>query len=73
MNNLIKVVGVRVTGSLYSQLKEVSGARGEDVSDFIRRAILKELGTLNLLSRYQMKALGLEVSDRQKQNGEAHP
>ena len=73
MSNLIKVVGVRVTGGLYSQLREVSGARGEDVSDFVRRAILKELATLNLLSSYQIKALGLEAFDHQKQNGDAHP
>ena len=73
MSNLIKVVGVRVTSSLYSQIKEVSRARGEDVSDFVRRAILKELATLNLLSLDQMKALGMEVSYQQKQNGETHP
>ena len=62
-----------MTENLYSQLKVVSGARGEDVSDFVRRAILKELATLNLLPLDQMKALGMVVKDCQKQNGESPP
>jgi hypothetical protein len=62
MTNLIKVVCVRVTPELYSKLRTVSDARGEDVSDFIRRAILKELGTLNFLSINQKKALGMELA-----------
>jgi len=59
MSNLVKVVGVRVTEDLYSQLKAVSEARGEDVSDFIRRAVLKELASLSFLSNSQKKALGV--------------
>ena len=60
MRNLIKVVGVRVTDNLYSQLKAVSNARGEDVSDFVRRAILKVLARLSFLSSEQKKALGIK-------------
>ena len=59
MPNLVKVVGVRVTEDLYSKLRTVSEARGEDVSDFIRRAILKELAYLSYLSEDQEKALGV--------------
>ena len=62
MTNLEKVVGVRVTQDLYSKLRTISKARGEDVSDFIRRATLKELGYLNFLSTDQKKALGMEVT-----------
>jgi len=60
MNNLTKVVGVRVTENLYSKLVSTSEARGEDVSDFVRRAILKELASLSFLSPEQKKALGIK-------------
>ena len=59
MRNLVKILGVRVTENLYSKLKIVSNARGEDVSDFVRRAILKELAFLGYLSEDQKKALGI--------------
>ena len=64
MLNLIKVVGVRVTDELYAQLRAISNARGEDVSDFVRRAILKELASLSFLPPEQKKALGLKVENR---------
>jgi len=59
MQNLVKVVGVRVSKRLYLKLRTVSHARGEDVSDFIRRAILKELASLSFLSKEEKKALGV--------------
>ena len=59
MSNLIKVLGFRVTTKLYLKLRSVSEARGEDVSDFIRRAVLKELASLSYLSKDQKKALGV--------------
>jgi hypothetical protein len=58
--NLEKVVGVRVTKELYNMLGEVCTARGEDVADFIRRAILKELASLSFLPAEQKKALGIK-------------
>jgi len=61
LTNLAKVVGVRVTEELYSLLRIVCEARGEDVSDFIRRAVLKELASLSFLSVDQKKALGIKV------------
>jgi predicted DNA-binding protein len=60
MKNLSKVVGVRVTENLYLKLRKISNARGEDTSDFVRRAILKELASLNFLSAEQKKALGIK-------------
>ena len=60
MKNLTKVVGVRVTKVLYSKLRTVTNARGEDVSDFVRRAILKELASLSFLPETQKKALGIK-------------
>ena len=64
MSNLVKVLGVRVTKDLYSKLRIISDARGEDVSDFIRRAILKELAFLSYLSEDQKKALGIRARSR---------
>jgi hypothetical protein len=61
MSNLIKVVGVRVTDSLYTQLRIISNDRGEVVSDFVRRAVLKELASLSFLSPEQKKALGIKL------------
>ncbi len=40
-------------------LKKVSHDRGEDVSDFVRRAVYKELASLDFLSKEQKKALGV--------------
>ena len=60
MQNLTRVVGVRVTEGLYSKLGAISEARGEDISDFIRRAILKELASLGSLPEDQKKALGIK-------------
>lgn len=40
-------------------LKRVCKARGEDLSDFVRRAIYKELANLSFLPEEQKKALGL--------------
>jgi len=40
-------------------LKKICQDRGEDLSDFVRRAIYKELADLNFLPKEQKKALGL--------------
>jgi len=61
MSNLIKVVGVRITEDAYTKLKTIANARGEDISDFIRRAILKEFAALNFLSEFESKALGVNL------------
>jgi len=41
-------------------LKKVCKARGEDVSDFVRRSVRKELARLCYLSDEDKKALGVE-------------
>ena len=61
MSNLAKVIGARVSKDLYTTLTAVSKARGEDTSDFIRRAILKELASLSFLSELEKKALGIST------------
>lgn len=59
MKNLTRTVGVRLTPEIDDLLREVSSARGEDVSDFMRRSVLRELASLSFLSDVQKKALGV--------------
>ena len=55
---------VRVSEDLKNLVRSVAVARGEDLSDFIRRAILKELASLSFLSDDQKKALGFKEYPR---------
>jgi hypothetical protein len=55
----MKMIGVRLPNEHIVLLKKVCKARGEDLSDFVRRAIYKELATLSFLPKEQKKALGL--------------
>lgn len=58
MSNL--TIGVRVSEEDRKLLDIVCKARGEDLSDFVRRSIRKELGSLSFLSSEQKKALGMK-------------
>jgi hypothetical protein len=42
-------------------LKRVCEARGENLSSFIRRAIKKELASLNFYSDFDKKSLGIST------------
>jgi len=64
MVKLTKQIGVRLPEQTYSLLKEIAKFRGEDLSDFVRRAIYKELATLSFLSNTQKKALGLYQKEK---------
>ncbi len=44
---------------LKDMLRKVSEARGEDMSDFVRRAIKRELARLSFLPEEEKKALGV--------------
>jgi len=57
-------IGFRVNEELHKLLKRVCEQRGEDVSDFIRRAVLKELANLSFLPEEQKKALGIKEVQR---------
>ena len=52
-------IGVRLRGSDRELLDKVCQLRGEDLSDFVRRAVKLELARLNYLSAEQAKALGV--------------
>ena len=56
---LTTTIGVRLEPKDKKLLEKVCKARGEDVSDFIRRAIRKELASLSFYSDETKKALGL--------------
>lgn len=55
------VIGVRVTAEDKELLEKVSKARGEDISDFVRRAFRKELASLSYLTDADKKALGVPI------------
>ncbi len=57
---LDQIVGVRFHTEDKQLLQKVSEARGEDLSDFIRRAVRKELASLNYYSTDVKKALGVK-------------
>ena len=54
------IIFARMPQSDVELIKKISKARGEDLSDFVRRAILKELASLGFLSTDQKKALGIK-------------
>lgn len=53
------VLGVRVSKQDRQLLEKVCKARGEDLSDFIRRAIKTELAKLSYYPQDVKKALGI--------------
>ncbi|MGA2308851.1 MAG: hypothetical protein ABSG57_04790 [Candidatus Bathyarchaeia archaeon] len=55
------IIGVRISVEDKDLLKKVSKSRGEDLSDFVRRAVRKELASLSYLSADDKKALGVKV------------
>jgi len=59
-----KFLGIRFEIEVAKLLTEVSKARGEDVSDFVRRAVRKELASLSFFTDMEKKALGVKVKSR---------
>ena len=57
-------VSVRMLEDDKALLERVCKARGEDVSDFVRRSVRKELARLSFLSAAEKKALGLKPKNR---------
>ena len=57
--NRVKLIGVRFNEEVAKLLFKICYSRGEDVSDFVRRATLKELANLSYLTSDIKKALGL--------------
>ena len=57
-------IGARIEAGTKDLVEKVSKARGEDVSDFIRRSVLKELASLSFLSADDKKALGVKTESQ---------
>jgi uncharacterized protein (DUF1778 family) len=53
------VISARMPKQDTELIKKVAKARGEDLSDFVRRAVYRELASLSFLSDEQKKALGI--------------
>ena len=53
------IIGVRVSPKDRALLDKVCAARGEDLSNFVRRAIRKELANLSFYPEDVKKALGV--------------
>lgn len=67
MKNYQKVIGARVDKTTYELLKKVAGQRGEDISDFVRRSMLKELVELGSITDAEvLMALGIEKKEGTK-------
>ena len=60
MHKKHKVVGARFSMSDATLLKQVCIDRGEDMSDFVRRSVRKELARLSYLTKEEKKALGIK-------------
>jgi hypothetical protein len=56
-----KTVGVRFASQDRELLNKVCKARGEDLSDFVRRSVKKELASLSFLPDEDKKALGIKT------------
>jgi uncharacterized protein (DUF1778 family) len=57
-------IGFRIDPADRQLLKKVCKARGEDMSDFARRAIKKELASLSFYNQETKKALGVSRGDK---------
>lgn len=56
-------LGLVIPVELHALIKRVSKTRGEGISSFARRAILKELAALSFLSDDEKKALGFNEKE----------
>jgi uncharacterized protein (DUF1778 family) len=58
--NKSSFITVRIPREKYDLVKRICLLRGEDISDFVRRAIYKELAYLSVLSEEEKKSLGVK-------------
>jgi len=52
-------IGFRLPDKDRGLIEKVCASRGEDISDFVRRAVKKELASLGFLSDEEQRALGV--------------
>jgi len=56
-------IGLRISAKDEALLKRICRSRGEDLSDFVRRAIRTEMAKLSFLKPLEKKALGLKATE----------
>jgi hypothetical protein len=54
-------IGVRIPAKDVVKLRRICESRGEDLSDFVRRAIRTEMAKLSFLGPLDKKALGVKA------------
>jgi uncharacterized protein (DUF1778 family) len=62
-------LNVRILVEDKSLLEKICKARGEDLSDFVRRSVRKELASLSYLSDEEKKALGVKTEKSNQAEG----
>lgn len=60
---MIKFIGAKFQDGDIELIRKIRKARGEDVSDFVRRSVKKELARLSFLSDEEKKALEVLISE----------
>ena len=60
MKNRDIIISTRFSNSDANLLREIAKNRGQDVSDFIRFSVRRELGRLSFLSDKEMKSLEIK-------------
>ncbi len=64
MTSRKSLIGVRLDSGDVLLLKRVCKSRGEDLSDFVRRAVRTELAKLGFLKPSDQQALGLKPPEK---------
>lgn len=62
-------LGARFENEDVALVKKASKLRGEDISDFLRRSVRRELARLSMLSEDEMKALEMPENEVQPDVG----
>ncbi len=58
-----KIVFTQMNEEIVSLVKNVSDSRGENLSTFVRRAVLRELARLSYLTQEEKKALEMPTEE----------
>jgi hypothetical protein len=62
-------IGFRLPSADATLLRKICKGRGEDLSDFVRRAIRTEMAKLSFLKPIDKKALGIKVEASRASGG----
>lgn len=57
---MVEQISVKIDSEIIALVTKISKDRGEQISDFVRRAIRIELVNLGFLGENERKALGIE-------------